>query len=201
MATILVSPQKLYLPHQRCWTVTELEQAEGAGVFHPEERLELIEGRLINQEMPMKSAHATGVSLSEDELRNAFPTGFYVRGQLPLVLDESNAPHPDIAVVVGSIRDYRNAPPTTAVLVVEISDTTLRMDRTTKAELYARAGILDYWILNLVDRQLEVHRKPVPMQGRSLDHYYADVKTYLVHESVAPLAAPHAVVVVAHLLP
>jgi Uma2 family endonuclease len=67
--------------------------------------------------------------------------------------------------VTGSIRDYKKQHPTTAVLVVEVADTTLQFDRTTKAALYARAGIPEYWIVNLADRVLEVHRQPAPMTG------------------------------------
>jgi Uma2 family endonuclease len=81
--------------------------------------------------------------------------------QTPLAFDPDSEPEPDLAVVVGTPRDYRAHHPTTAVLIMEVSDTTLAFDRRQKGSLYARAGILDYWILNLNRRMLEVYRSPI----------------------------------------
>lgn len=113
----------------------------------------------------------------------------------------NSEPEPDIAVVRGTARDYEQAHPTTAVLVIEVSDTTLRVDCTTKAGIYARAGIEEYWVVDLNTRRLIVHRQPVPMRGRPLGHYYASVVRYTEAETVTPLAAPDAVIAVADLLP
>lgn len=81
-----------------------------------------------------------------------------VRVQLPLILGARSKPDPDIAVCQGSARDYAESHPTTALLAVEISDSTLIPDQQTKAALYARAGIEEYWIVNLTDQVLEVRR-------------------------------------------
>ncbi len=83
---------------------------------------------------------------------------YTVRNQMPLALDENSEPEPDVAVVPGKARDYTQAHPTTAVLVVEVADATLRLDRKTKQAVYARNGIAEYWIVNLKDNSLEVYR-------------------------------------------
>lgn len=201
MTTAIETNKGLYLPGRRLLTRQEFEQIADSGAFGPEERLELIEGEILTKELLMKTPHATAVSLAEIALRQAFPTGYVVCGQLPLALGERNELLPDIAVVVGSIRDYEENHPITAVLVVEIADTTLRFDRTTKVGLYARAGILEYWIVNLNERLLEVHREPEPRRGRPLGYYYADVVAYTETDSLAPLAAAETVLAVSEFLP
>src|SRR5262249_6939280 len=118
---------------------------------------------------------------------------------LPLHLGRKSAPEPDLAVVPGTPRDYAEHP-ITALLLVEVSDTSLAFDRRRKGTLYAKAGILDYWIINLVDRRLEVYRSPAKRaNGRGFA--YADKLFLSANESIAPLAAPHAPIAVAELLP
>jgi Uma2 family endonuclease len=90
---------------------------------------------------------------------------------------------PDLAIVPGKPSDYRHKHPTTALLVIEIADTTLEYDRTQKLALYAKAGIPEYWILNLPERVLEVYREP---SGRR----YKSVRYYTPDERVSPLFAP-----------
>jgi Uma2 family endonuclease len=84
----------------------------------------------------------------------------HLRIQLPLVLGEYDEPFPDIAVVSGSPRDYLSLHPTTALLVVEVSEASLKTDREVKGSLYAKAGIPEYWIVNLKERVVEVYREP-----------------------------------------
>jgi Uma2 family endonuclease len=170
------------------------------GLFGPEERLELIEGEVICK-VPMNSPHATALRRCEKRLAVAFATGYDMRGQLPLALDGRNEPEPDIAVVVGSPDDYAQAHPATAVLLIEISDTTLSYDRGRKAGLYARGGIADYWIVNLSERLLEVHRLPTVIRGRPLGHGYQSITRLDETQSVSPLAAPDIAILVADLLP
>ena len=100
------------------------------------------------------------VMLALGALQAAYEGPFMVRRQLPLALDPDSEPEPDIAVVVGKPRDFPSGHPNTAILVVEISDATLTQDRTRKVRLYARHGIPEYWILNVVDDCLEVYRDP-----------------------------------------
>jgi Uma2 family endonuclease len=179
----------------RRWTIDDYHRAIEAGVFGPDERLELIDGEIIVMS-PQLGPHATGVGLVDDALRPVFGTGWVVRVQLPLTLEPGSEPEPDVAVVRGVRRDFSQGHPTTAELLVEVADTTLRLDRTDKAELYARAGIPDYWILNLPGRRLEVRRDPDPATGE-----YRQLSTCDEESIVSPLAAPDASIAVRDLLP
>jgi Uma2 family endonuclease len=187
--------------HKRLFTRAELERMEEAGMFHPEERIELIGGELFRKERPLKSAHATAISLCEEALRRIFSQGYVVRVQLPLTLSERDEPIPDLAVVPGAIRDYETHHPTRAVLVVEVSEATLRFDQRVKASLYAWAGIPEYWIVNLVEYRLEVYREPVPMPRTPYGFSYLKTDFYRVGDSLAPLASPETPIPVESLLP
>jgi Uma2 family endonuclease len=158
----------LYLPGRPKWTRESFQKVADSGAFPPEARLELIEGEIVVREEPMRPSHANAVRRTERACQKAFSRGFDVRCQLPLALGGRNEPLPDIVVVVGSAEDFDIEHPTTAVLVVEVSDSSLKYDRTTKASLYARAGIPEYWILNLLDRNLEVYRSPEPDRAQPL---------------------------------
>jgi Uma2 family endonuclease len=178
----------------RRWTSEEYHRAADAGIFGPEERLELIDGEIYTMS-PHRGPHATGVTLAQTALLDVFRAGWVVRVQLPLALGEPTEPEPDVAVVTGKPRDYRDRHPATAVLVVEVADTSLAFDRSTKQPVYAGAGIPEYWIVNLIDRVLEVYRDPDPSAEA-----YRSVARYAEDEAVSPLAAPGASVAVADLL-
>ncbi len=181
----------------RRWTRREYGRLIDLGVLHEDEPLELLEGRLVVAE-PRRAPHATAIDLAAEALRRAFGPGWRVRVQLPLALGRASEPEPDVAVVRGEARDYLAEHPTTAALVVEVADASLHLDRRVKARIYARAEIADYWIVNLVDRVVEVHRDPV---GAGRAARYRDVVTTRAGERVVPLAAPFASVSVAELLP
>ena len=138
----------------------EYDRAARAGAFEPDAKLELIDGNL-HAMTPEGTAHTTGMHLVADCLRQVFGSGFFVRIQNPLAVDDYSEPEPDVAVVTGTVRDYRDAHPTSAVLVVEVSDESLHHDRTVKQRLYARARIPEYWILAIPDARLEVYRDRV----------------------------------------
>jgi Uma2 family endonuclease len=110
-------------------------------------------------------------------------------------------PEPDVAIIAGNVRDYVDAHPTTATLIVEVADTSLAYDRTIKASLYARAGVADYWIVNLIERQLEVYRRPTRDAAQPYGFGYAEMTVYTAAERVTPLALPLASVAVADMLP
>jgi Uma2 family endonuclease len=103
------------------------------------------------------------------------------------------------AGVFGPERDYRDAHPSRPVLVVEVADSSLALDRLRKGGLYARAGIADYWIVNLIDEVLEVYRDPV--RAAPAHWKYDTVRLLRRHAAVTPLAAPRARIRVAALLP
>src|SRR5215467_387093 len=146
-------------PHVHLWTRDEYYKMANMGMFAGK-HVELIEGRIIEMS-PMGSLHATGVSLAGRRLERELGLGFFARWQMPLDFSELTEPEPDVAIVRGDVRDYKDGHPKTAALIVEVAETSLTYDRTEKASLYARIGIPDYWILNLIDRQLEVRRLPI----------------------------------------
>lgn len=186
-------------PRAHLWTRGEYYKMAEAGLFEGR-HVELTEGQVIEMS-PMGSQHATAVALTARALEKAFGQGYFVRWQMPLAASEISEPEPDAAVIAGDVRDYREAHPTTAVLIVEVADTSLGYDRTHKASVYAKAGIIDYWIVNLIDRQLEVHRSPGTDAARPFGFGYADVKILSSVDSITTLSAPRATVVVANLLP
>ena len=186
-------------PQVHQWTRDEYYKMAEAGLFEGK-HVELIEGRIIEMS-PMGSAHATGVSLASDRLRSVVGPGFLTRSQMPLDLGDLSEPEPDIAVVAGTARDYTKAHPKVAVLIVEVSESSLDYDRTEKASLYAAAGIPDYWVLNLVDRRLEVRRDPVPDPSELYGFGYKTVMILEAGDFVSLLAAPQSSIAVADLLP
>src|SRR5437867_2084355 len=184
----------------RRWKRTEYEQLVEKGVFRPGERVELIDGLLVVAE-PQTSLHFTAVRLVERALGRAFGEGWDVRAQGPIALDETSEPEPDVAVVRGELRDYVDAHPADPVLVVEVSLTSIDFDRVHKSSLYARAGRPEYWIVNLVDRVVEVRRAPAPAASAPYGWDYTTVEILSPGEDARPLAAPGTQITVPDLLP
>ena len=151
----------------------------------------LIDGVII-EEGPMNPPHAVTLGLVEEAIRAAFGAGWWLRGQSPLVLGLDTDPEPDLAVVPGRPRDYA-AHPTTAALVVEVADSSLDFDTEEKRRLYARSGILDYWVVDINGRRLLVYRGP--QNGD-----YTTRQSFDAAATVSPLALPPATVRVADLL-
>jgi Uma2 family endonuclease len=183
----------------RRWRRGEYERLVDLGVFVGE-RLELLDGVLVVRE-PQGSPHAAIVMQVGHVLAAAFGAGWHPRLQAPLALGDHSEPEPDVAVVAGAARDYVAAHPSTAALVVEVADSSLRLDRRFKAAIYARAGLPEYWIVNLVDRVLEVHREPQPPTDAADDWSYRSVDILRPPLHVTPLAAPSARILIADLLP
>ena len=178
----------------------EYERLVDLGAFEDGEPVEFIGGQLIVAE-PKGSPHATAVGMADDALRMALPSGWIVRVQDPLALDDESAPEPDIAVVRGSRADYRHAHPARPALIIEIAESSLVFDRTEKGSLYARAGIVDYWVVNLVDRVLEVYRDPGADVTAPYGWRYLSVARFTPPSSVAPIGVPATPIPVAALLP
>jgi Uma2 family endonuclease len=105
--------------------------------------------------------------------------------QLPLALGLHSEPEPDVSVVKGRPRDFLDDPPSSALLVVEVAEASLQFDRTQKRTLYAQHDLPEYWIINLVDRQLEVHRGPAGESYAETTVHAADEATSLRDQSVA----------------
>ena len=178
-------------PRVRKWTKDEYYRMADLGWFR-DQRAELVEGDIVVLS-PQKFQHGAATDRTTQLLRDAMGERFWVRMQLPLDLGEVSEPEPDVSAVAGKREDY-TAHPTTAVLVVEVSDTTLAYDRGKKSLLYAKAGIVDYWIADLVHGQVEVRRRPVAGE-------YADVRVLKRGETISPLAMPEVTIEVSRLLP
>jgi Uma2 family endonuclease len=185
-------------PSDRLWTREEYYKLVEQGFFDGQ-RVELIEGRIVEL-APQRVPHRVSVELVDRYAGRAFPAQHCVRVQMPFRAADGSDPEPDVAVVPGDPRDSTVEHPSRAVLIVEVSESTLRHDRR-KARLYAMSGVTDYWIINLIDRCLERHRDPLPGGGSPNGPAYASVKIYTPQESIAPLAAPAAMIAVAELLP
>ncbi len=186
-------------PRVRLWTRDEYYRLASLGLFRGQ-RVELILGQIIEMS-PQGSRHATGVLLVQEAMRRVFETGYVIRSQLPLFVDAANDLEPDIAVVAGNIRDSLEEHPSTALLVVEVADSSLLYDRTTKASVYAKAQVADYWIMNIIEEVVEVYRSPQPDPQAETGYAYADMSTLRRGDMLAPLALPQAQIAVSELLP
>jgi Uma2 family endonuclease len=184
----------------RRWTRVEYERLADAEILGSLDRIELLDGHMVVKE-PQASPHITAIRLVQRTLVAAFGRGWDMREQAPIALDDESEPEPDISVVAGDPRDYRDAHPRRPALIVEVALSRLALDREHKGSLYARAGIADYWIVNLPDRRVEVYRDPMPDAGAAFGWRYGRTLALRPDEHVSPLAAPAAVISVAELLP
>ena len=197
MASTVVPP-----PRTRLWTRVEYERLVELGVFQPGERLELLDGLLVVRE-PQGSRHAATIRRVPAALRRALgdADAWQIDSQLPVALDPDSEPEPDVIVVPHDPGAYRDAHPSRAVLIVEVAETSYRTDREHKASLYARAGIPDYWIIDLAHDALEVHRDAEASPEALYGWRYRGVKRLRPPATVAPLVAPGRPIPIADLLP
>lgn len=179
------------------WTGKEYYLLGDAGLLD-DVRVELVEGVIVEMS-PINRPHMSAVLLTAKALEHAFEPGHFVQTQGPLALLEGGYPEPDVAVIPGSPRDYRDEHPGHATLVVEVADTSVRYDRSVKAALYAHAGIPKYWIVNLKSRQVEVYR--VLENPGSHPTGYTHPAIYGEADEITPLARPDSRIRVADLLP
>jgi Uma2 family endonuclease len=141
-------------------SVEQYDEAARLGILNKYDLIELIEGWLVTK-MSKKPPHTISTNLLRNVLARVVPEGWYVGTQDPIATGDSE-PEPDALLVRGDFRDYpdRHPGPGDVALVVEVADSTLSYDRSVKQRIYARAGVTTYWIVNLVDRQVEVHTEP-----------------------------------------
>ncbi len=193
MTTLALPPASVKLsgPRPVRWTCAEFHRFGEMGMFEGR-RAKLIDG-VILEEGPMNPPHAVTCELVDTAIRSAFGPGWRIRSQLPLVLGLYTDPLPDFAVIAGSARAATEHP-TTANLVIEISDTSLDFDTNDKRLLYATAAIPEYWVADINGRLLFVYRDPQAGD-------YVTRLTLTIADTVSPLAAPTAVLRVADLLP
>ena len=182
------------------WTRREYARLIDHGLLDEDDPIELLDGLLLVKE-PQSSPHRTAVGLVAKALERAFGDGWFVQVQSPIGLDDRSEPEPDVCVVRGSLRDYVEAHPTRPTLIVEVALSGLGVARGRKAAAYARGGIADYWIVNLLDRVLEVYREPARPGPARRRWGYASIETLAADAIVTPLTAPGARIRVEDLLP
>jgi Uma2 family endonuclease len=181
------------------WTRAEYERLIDLGLFQ-RDPVELIAGQLIVAE-PQGSYHATALGAADDALRAVLPSGWFVRAQMPVALGDESAPEPDLVIMRGSRIAYREAHPSHPSLVLEVADSSLEFDRFQKGSLYARAGVPDYWIVNTVDRVLEIYRDPRPDASAPYEWRYNSMRSLAPTDVAVPHALPSARIAVSALLP
>ncbi len=187
------------IARQRPWSKDEAYRLSELGFFQGQ-KAELLGGEIMVAS-PQDAAHFAALDRVAKVLGNAWVGRVWVREQGPLGLGLITEPEPDVSVVPGERADYALAHPTAALLVVEVSESSLAYDRGDKASLYAAGAVRDYWIVDLIHQTLEVRRDPVadPTQR----HGFAYTTVTILHraQSVTPLALPTVLISVADLLP
>jgi Uma2 family endonuclease len=189
MSALLIPPDL-----QRRLRVDEYHRMIGAGVFDDDERLELLEGVIVGMS-PQSVLHARVIQYLVRLFARGLADPYVVRPQLPLTLGDDGEPEPDLAIVTVDEACAPGRHPTQALLVIEVANESLAKDRGLKAAIYARGGVAEYWIVNLVEQTLEVYLEPQPGAGR-----YGASATYRADAAVAPRFAPELTLRVAEVL-
>jgi Uma2 family endonuclease len=166
-----------------------------AGVLGEDDRVELLEGVIVAM-TPSNPPHATAVTKTTYALMRAVADRGVVRTQCGFIASRWSVPEPDVAVVPGHVDDYTTSHPRSALLVVEVSDSSVKQDRLSKSRIYAAAGVAEYWIVNLRESMIEVMRDPDPATA-----LYRDTHIATAGETLELAALPGARVAVAELLP
>jgi hypothetical protein len=157
------------------FSVARYQRMIETGILDDNDKVELLEGYVVLK-MPRNPTHDGTLDIVGATLRALLPGGWFLRGQQAITLTDSQ-PEPDLAAVRGTVRTYvtRHPVPADVGLLVEVADSSLLRDKADKARIYARAGIVCYWIVNLVDRRVEVHTQP---SGPTPAPAYASVQAY-----------------------
>jgi Uma2 family endonuclease len=168
---------------RRLFTVDEYHLMFEAGILGDEERVELLEGVIVVMP-PQNPAHASAIQRLNKWLARQLDDSLALLPQLPVTLGHRSEPVPDLAVVRAEDIN-RKTLPRTALLVIELADTSLRKDRGFKAALYARSGIPEYWIVNVQNATIEAHRDPDSAAGR-----YRTLLTVAKDATLVPASVP-----------
>jgi Uma2 family endonuclease len=176
-------------------TLDEYHRMAAAGVFGPDSRIELISGELIEM-APIYPPHASSVDRILYQLITRLRERAWVRCQNPVTLPPDSEPQPDLVLARLDRRSYcdQHPGPDDILLAVEVAESTLELDRDVKIPLYARSGIPEAWLVNLVDDEIAVYRDPA-------DAWYRTVQTHRRGESITPFAFPDTSFAVEDLLP
>jgi Uma2 family endonuclease len=194
MVTELVEETTQVELKRRRFTVAELLQLAKLGFLGIDERVELVQGEIVEMS-PIGEGHASSVMRLTSLLSTTIGQQAIVNIQNPVQLDEETLLQPDVALLRPRDDFYSKRHPSTEdiLLVIEVSDSTLQYDRRVKTALYGAAGVMEYWIINLQKRQIEVHREPQPDGYRAMTRYAPG-------ETLSPLAYPDVVLAVDDIL-
>ena len=196
IAPLSASPQGE--PRKRLLSAHDYMKMAEIGLFDGQ-RVELIGGD-VTEMPPISEDHAQSVDKSTKKFNRTLDESIVVRGQNPFNAGENGRPEPDIAIVRPEAIQP-SEPPSQAVLLVEVSRSTLEYDRTTKASLYASLGIADYWIVNLIEQTVEVRRQPIELASAQFGWDYASRQIYQRGQSIALLEVPGVSILVDEMLP
>lgn len=155
------------------FSVEQYQQMIANGTIGEDDPVELLEGWIVTK-MSKNPPHIYSTEESAELIRELLPKGYLIRRQDPITTTDSQ-PEPDVSIIKGSRQDFRTRLPTfnDIVLVIEVAESTLRRDRTVKQRIYAASGIPIYWIINLIDKTIEVYTQPLPEEKR-----YGEKKVY-----------------------
>ena len=201
MSAIVADDRDLEIPPfpVRRWTVEQYELIARLGILDEDDQLELLDGWIVPK-TTKNPRHDATLDVINQYLLSLLPHGWFVRIQNVLLTPDS-APEPDITVVAGKPRDYMARHPTgnDLALVIEVADTSVDRDRL-KRRIYARAGVSNYWIVNLVENQIEAHTGII---GTGRDTDYRDMSVIQVEDRISFELPRHRniVIAVADLLP
>lgn len=181
--TLSVTGPSAGRPDDFIWrlSVAQYHEMIRTGILTADDPVELLAGWLVYK-MPKNPPHRIATRLAQQALEAVVPAGWYVDAQEPITLIDSE-PDPDVMIVRGATRDYRDRHPgpEDVALIVEVADSTLERDRGVKRMVYARAGIAVYWIINVLERVLEVYYDP---SGPGEDADYRQRRVYELSDSV-----------------
>jgi Uma2 family endonuclease len=172
-------------PRPKRFTRTEYYSMAELGLFG-DKRVELIEGEIIEMS-PQTTPHSSSIRKASTLFHDICPSGMTVSVQLPLYLGLRSEPEPDLYISKGAPGDFSKEHPTSAVLVVEIARSSVNFDRKRKGSLYAKYGIPELWLVNLIDMVIEVFREPVKDKEAIFGSRYSNVKNYRPGQEITPL--------------
>ncbi|HLP91175.1 MAG TPA: Uma2 family endonuclease [Nostocaceae cyanobacterium] len=179
----------------RLWTVEDYHRMAEAGIFGEDERVELLEGKIIWM-IAKGTAHRSAVARIDRLLQDSLKNIALISVQDPVKLNDKSEPEPDIAVLKLDPLDYADHHPTPAevYLIIEVADSSLKFDCEIKAQAYAQAGIKDYWVLDVINRQLYIFRNPTP-EG------YQNQVIFTENDLISPVEFPNVQIAVSEMLP
>ncbi|MTJ10225.1 Uma2 family endonuclease [Anabaena sp. UHCC 0204] len=179
----------------RLWTVEEYHRMNDAGIFAPDERVELLEGKILCKSVKT-TAHRSATGRINYVLKKRLENRALICVQDPVKLNERSEPEPDISVVKIDPLEYADHHPTPSevYLIIEVADSSLKLDCETKAQAYSLAGIKDYWVLDVVKRELHIFR------NQTQNGYESQV-IFGETETVSPLEFPDLQICLSDMLP